>query len=79
MSFGIGGKSIIDSPFPSTSSLAADPHEANYLDIAVLRCLLIKNWAEKGVFWSVRYLLNRLMSMRQYSCLHEGTFRSRYF
>ncbi|KAL7080557.1 hypothetical protein ACQ4LE_000591, partial [Meloidogyne hapla] len=77
MSAGLGEKSTGDSPFPSTTSLTADPHEANYLDIAILRCLLIKNWSEKGVFWAVRYLLNRLMAMRQYRSLHEGTFRSR--
>jgi hypothetical protein len=55
---------------------ATDPHEANYMDIAVLRCLLIRNWAEEGVFWAVRYLLNRLMAIRQFRC-HEGAFRSR--
>ena len=54
-----------------------DPHEANYLDVAVLRCLLIRNWAEEGVFWAVRYLLNRLVAIRQYRSAHDGTFRSR--
>jgi hypothetical protein len=62
---------------PPAATASTDPHEANYMDVAVIRCLLIRNWAEEGVFWSVRYLLNRLLAIRQYRCSHEGAFRSR--
>lgn len=31
-----------------------------------MRCLLIKNWSEDGVYWAVKYLLNRLSDIRQY-------------
>lgn len=61
----------------SPPGMAVDPHEANYLDVAVLRCLLIRNWTEEGVLWAVRYLLGRLVCMRQHRCAHEGAFRSR--
>uniref|UniRef100_A0A914YVH3 Cation channel complex component UNC80 N-terminal domain-containing protein n=1 Tax=Panagrolaimus superbus TaxID=310955 RepID=A0A914YVH3_9BILA len=54
-----------------------DPHEASYLDIAILRCLLIDNWAEEGVFWALKFLLNRLTDIRHYRLMHDGTFRSR--
>lgn len=54
-----------------------DPHEASYLDVAVLRCLLIENWAEDGVFWALKFLLNRLTDIRHYRLMHDGTFRSR--
>ena len=66
-----------DKEKPDSPPAPTDPHDANYLDVAVIRCLLIRNWAEEGVFWAVRYLLNRLLTMRQYRCSHEGTFRSR--
>ena len=33
---------------------------ATYLDIAVLRCLVICDWKEPGVCWSLTYLVNRL-------------------
>uniref|UniRef100_A0A914HI14 Protein UNC80 central region domain-containing protein n=1 Tax=Globodera rostochiensis TaxID=31243 RepID=A0A914HI14_GLORO len=62
----------------SPLGICVDPHEANYLDVAVLRCLLIRNWAEEGTFWAVQYLLNRLIAMRQHRAAHEGAFRSRY-
>uniref|UniRef100_A0A7E4W3C8 UNC80 domain-containing protein n=1 Tax=Panagrellus redivivus TaxID=6233 RepID=A0A7E4W3C8_PANRE len=57
--------------------ISIDPHDANYLDIGVLRCLLIENWNENGVYWSLKYLLNRLTDIRHYRVQHEGTFRSR--
>lgn len=55
----------------------SDPHEACYVDIAVIKCLLIKNWSEEGVFWAVRYLLNRLTDIRHYRSMHEGRMRNR--
>ncbi|KAI6240158.1 Protein unc-80 [Aphelenchoides fujianensis] len=58
-------------------SVATDPHEATYLDVATMRCLLIRNWSEDGVYWVVKYILNRLTDIRQYRCSHEGPFRSR--
>ncbi|VDM36880.1 unnamed protein product, partial [Toxocara canis] len=55
----------------------SDPHEATYLDVAVIRCLLIKHWSEDGVYWAIRYLLNRLAEIEAYRSSQEGMFRSR--
>lgn len=33
---------------------------ANYLDIAVLRCLFVSNWKEDGIYWGLHYMYNRL-------------------
>uniref|UniRef100_A0A915D4K6 Uncharacterized protein n=1 Tax=Ditylenchus dipsaci TaxID=166011 RepID=A0A915D4K6_9BILA len=54
-----------------------DPNEASFLDVAVLRCLLIKNWQEEGIFWAVKYILNRLTEMRHRNVSDTDTFRSR--
>uniref|UniRef100_A0A1I7XNI6 UNC80 domain-containing protein n=1 Tax=Heterorhabditis bacteriophora TaxID=37862 RepID=A0A1I7XNI6_HETBA len=37
-----------------------DPTIATFLDMAVIRALLIIHWQEQGVYWAMRYLLNRL-------------------
>uniref|UniRef100_F1KZ61 Protein unc-80 n=2 Tax=Ascaris suum TaxID=6253 RepID=F1KZ61_ASCSU len=55
----------------------SDPHEATYFDVAVIRCLLIKHWSEDGVYWAMRYLLNRLADIDSYRSSQEGMFRSR--
>ncbi|KIH55386.1 hypothetical protein ANCDUO_14456, partial [Ancylostoma duodenale] len=33
---------------------------ATMLDVAVIRALLITHWHEQGIYWAMRYLLNRL-------------------
>uniref|UniRef100_A0A915C2K7 Transmembrane protein n=1 Tax=Parascaris univalens TaxID=6257 RepID=A0A915C2K7_PARUN len=60
-----------------TQQALSDPHEATYLDVAVIRCLLIKHWSENGVYWAMRYLLNRLADIDSYRSSQEGMFRSR--
>jgi hypothetical protein len=43
-----------------------------------MRCLLIRNWSEDGVYWAVKYLLNRLTEIRHHRCLTDAFFgRSR--
>ncbi|KAK6059692.1 hypothetical protein COOONC_02663 [Cooperia oncophora] len=37
-----------------------DPMVATVLDVAVIRALLITHWQEQGIYWAMRYLLNRL-------------------
>jgi hypothetical protein len=37
-----------------------------------MRCLLIRNWSEDGIFWAVKFMLNRLIDVRQHRCLTDG-------
>jgi hypothetical protein len=37
-----------------------------------MRCLLIRNWSEDGVYWGVKYILNRLTEIRQHRCLTDA-------
>lgn len=39
---------------------APNPTIASFLDVAVIRALLIIHWQEQGVYWAMKYLLNRL-------------------
>ncbi|EJD73700.1 hypothetical protein LOAG_18891 [Loa loa] len=52
-----------------------DPQEATYMDVAVIRCLLIKYWAENGVYWALKYLLNRLFEIKIYRNSQNITYR----
>ncbi|KAL4003818.1 hypothetical protein ACH3XW_9180 [Acanthocheilonema viteae] len=54
-----------------------DPQEATYMDVAVIRCLLIKHWAEDGVYWAIKYLLHRLFEIKMYRNLRTVAYRSR--
>ncbi|VDN04675.1 unnamed protein product [Thelazia callipaeda] len=54
-----------------------DPQEATYLDVAVIRCLLIKHWAEEGIFWAMKYLLHRLLEIKIHRNAQNDLFRSR--
>uniref|UniRef100_A0A0R3RLJ4 Uncharacterized protein n=1 Tax=Elaeophora elaphi TaxID=1147741 RepID=A0A0R3RLJ4_9BILA len=54
-----------------------DPQEATYMDVAVIRCLLIKHWAEDGVYWAIKYLLHRLFEIKMYRNSRAITHRSR--
>uniref|UniRef100_A0A0N4ZFZ3 UNC80 domain-containing protein n=1 Tax=Parastrongyloides trichosuri TaxID=131310 RepID=A0A0N4ZFZ3_PARTI len=61
------------SPLPEFLDISA----ANYLDVAVIRCLLIQHWSEDGVLWSLHYLYNRVRDI-QFEKSHNDTFaRSR--
>ncbi|KAM3722777.1 Protein unc-80 [Dirofilaria immitis] len=54
-----------------------DPQEATYMDVAVIRCLLIKHWAENGVYWAIKYLLHRLYEIKLYRNSSTIIHRSR--
>lgn len=45
---------------------ANDPTMATYLDVAVIRALLITHWQEEGVTWALKYLLNRIEQMQTF-------------
>ncbi|CAI2352462.1 unnamed protein product [Caenorhabditis sp. 36 PRJEB53466] len=49
-----------------------DPTVASYLDVAVIRALLITHWQEKGVYWALRYILNRLEEIQVYVTVRQG-------
>ncbi|KAF4517235.1 hypothetical protein B566_EDAN005289, partial [Ephemera danica] len=38
----------------------ADLTAATFMDVAVLRCLFLKNWQEEGVYWALQFLYHRL-------------------
>lgn len=61
----------------SESAPFQDPNEATYLDVGVLRCLLITNWSDDGAFWALKYLFNRLIEIKGYRQICENSFRSR--
>ncbi|CAG9539348.1 unnamed protein product, partial [Cercopithifilaria johnstoni] len=54
-----------------------DPQEATYMDVAVIRCLLIKHWTEDGVYWAIKYLLHRLFEIKMYRNSQTIIYRSR--
>lgn len=37
-----------------------------------MRCLLIRNWSEDGVYWAMKYLLYRLTEIRHHRCLTDA-------
>lgn len=41
------------------SNVDVDVRAATFLDVSVLRCLLVAQWQEEGIFWALQYLLNR--------------------
>ncbi|CAD6199380.1 unnamed protein product [Caenorhabditis auriculariae] len=49
-----------------------DPRVASYLDVAVIRALLITHWHEQGVYWALKYLLNRLEDIQVFVALRLG-------
>lgn len=49
-----------------------DPTVASYLDVAVIRALLITHWQEQGVYWALRYILNRLEEIQVYVTIRQG-------
>uniref|UniRef100_A0A0N5AB72 UNC80 domain-containing protein n=1 Tax=Syphacia muris TaxID=451379 RepID=A0A0N5AB72_9BILA len=60
----------------TTQQYTNDPTKATYMDVAVIRCLLIKHWSEEGVYWALRYIFNRLTDIESYLNT-EGFLRSR--
>ncbi|CAI5452393.1 unnamed protein product [Caenorhabditis angaria] len=53
-------------------SQSTNPTVASYLDVAVIRALLITHWHEQGVHWALRYLLNRLEEIQIYVMIRDG-------
>uniref|UniRef100_A0A1I7V2P0 UNC80 domain-containing protein n=1 Tax=Caenorhabditis tropicalis TaxID=1561998 RepID=A0A1I7V2P0_9PELO len=50
----------------------ADPTIASITDVAAIRCLLITHWHEKGVYWALSYLQNRLVEIKAYMIIKKG-------
>lgn len=58
-----------ESWYPAAPSEAAYPHRrssalddvtaATFLDVAVIRCLLVPRWCEDGVHWALQFLFYR--------------------
>ncbi|WKY11247.1 hypothetical protein Q1695_003091 [Nippostrongylus brasiliensis] len=53
-----------------------DPMVATMLDVAVIRALLITHWQEQGIYWAMRYLLNRLEQIQAYVAVRGVRKRS---
>lgn len=51
----------------------SDPTIASYLDVAVIRALLITHWQEKGVYWALSYIHNRLIEIKAYMIIRKST------
>ncbi|KRY77226.1 Protein unc-80 [Trichinella pseudospiralis] len=45
---------------PVSQALGLSSLQATYMDVAVVRCLFIRQWAESGVYWALCYYYNRL-------------------
>ncbi|KRZ18184.1 Protein unc-80 -like protein [Trichinella zimbabwensis] len=45
---------------PVSQALGLSSLQATYMDVAVVRCLFIRQWAESGVHWALCYYYNRL-------------------
>lgn len=58
-------------------SEAKDIAAANYLDVAVLRCLFISNWQEDGVYWGLHYMYNRLREIGDEAKITSRTRKNR--
>uniref|UniRef100_A0A7I4YUG5 UNC80 domain-containing protein n=1 Tax=Haemonchus contortus TaxID=6289 RepID=A0A7I4YUG5_HAECO len=58
------------------SSCQPDPMVATILDVAVIRALLITHWQEQGIYWAMRYLLNRLEQIQNHIAVHGIRNRS---
>ncbi|KAK6016767.1 hypothetical protein OSTOST_17745, partial [Ostertagia ostertagi] len=57
-------------------SCQPDPMVATVLDVAVIRALLITHWQEQGIYWAMRYLLNRLEQIQNHIAVHGTRNRS---
>ncbi|XP_055887561.1 protein unc-80 homolog isoform X2 [Biomphalaria glabrata] len=42
---------------------ALDILSASYLDVGVLRCLFCLSWSEDGIYWSLRYIHQRMLEV----------------
>lgn len=49
---------------------AATPLDASHFDVAVVRCLFMRQWSENGVLWALKYLHNRVRLMHAYAQQH---------
>lgn len=61
----------------SGDSELKDIAAANYLDVAVLRCLFISNWQEDGVYWGLHYMYNRLREIGDEAKITSRTRKNR--
>ncbi|KAL5280592.1 unc-80 family protein [Megaselia abdita] len=61
----------------SAESDSKDIAAANYLDVAVLRCLFISNWQEDGVYWGLHYMYNRLREIGDEAKITSRTRKNR--
>ncbi|GMT17333.1 hypothetical protein PFISCL1PPCAC_8630, partial [Pristionchus fissidentatus] len=59
-----------------TEEYPVDPTVATFVDVAVLRALLIRTWSEEGVHWALRFLQNRLTDVQAYLTEAERRPRS---
>ncbi|XP_011496979.1 PREDICTED: protein unc-80 homolog [Ceratosolen solmsi marchali] len=48
-----------DEGFNFVSAIDKDVQAATFLDVAVIRCLFIRQWQEEGIFWALQFLYNR--------------------
>ncbi|CAI4225052.1 unnamed protein product [Auanema sp. JU1783] len=53
-----------------------DPMTATFFDIAVIRALLVTHWSEQGVYWGLKYLLNRLEEVQAHVSKNSPRNRS---
>ncbi|XP_043466068.1 protein unc-80 homolog isoform X3 [Leptopilina heterotoma] len=53
------------------SHVDVDVRAATFLDVSVLRCLLVAQWQEEGIFWALQYLLNRLKRINEQSSVQQ--------
>ncbi|CAB3399025.1 unnamed protein product [Caenorhabditis bovis] len=51
---------------------SSDPTVASFLDVAVIRALLITHWQEQGVYWALKYILNRLEEIKVHVTIRQN-------
>ncbi|EGT33036.1 CBN-UNC-80 protein [Caenorhabditis brenneri] len=66
-------KSVSSTDDEVDESSFVDPTVASYLDVAVIRSLLITHWQEKGVYWALSYIHNRLIEIKTYMIAKKGS------
>jgi hypothetical protein len=55
----------------TTPRQKVDLTAATFMDVAVLRCLFLKNWQEEGVYWALQFLYHRYTHVSPYT-LRQG-------
>lgn len=54
-----GASNYKSSSFLTEESVSIDVNAATFLDVAVLRCLFVRQWCEEGVYWAFQFLYHR--------------------